>query len=185
MEDREIVDLYWSRSPQAIAETDRKYGRLCFSVANNVLANREDAQECVNDTFLAAWEAMPPHRPALLGAFLAKITRRIAINRLDLRTAQKRGGGEAAVALEELSECLAQGPGVEELAAGRELTDAVNRFLDGLKDTERKVFLRRYFLLDPVSDIARSFGFSVPKVTSMLSRTRKKLRTYLEKEGYL
>ncbi len=185
MEDKTIVDLFWKRSEQAIQETDAKYGRLCYSIAFNVLANREDSEESVSDAYLAAWNAMPPHRPSVLMAFLGKLARRISINRYYSLSAQKRGGGQVPLVLEELAECESRGPGTEELIMGREACAALNRFLEHLPQTERKVFLRRYFLLDPVAEIAKSFGFSEAKVTSMLHRTRMKLRKSLTEEGYL
>ncbi len=185
MEDTRIIDLYLSRSPQAISETERKYGKLCRSIAGSILKNWSDAEECVNDTYLAVWNAIPPHEPRSLVAFLAKITRRIAINRYFSDTTQKRGGGQVPLTLEELREFISTGPGVEEHISAKQMQEAVNRFLAGLPENERNVFLRRYFLMDPVKNIAVSFGFSEGKVSSMLHRTRKKLRTYLEMEGYL
>ncbi len=185
MDDKGIIDLYWKRSEQAVAETDRKYGSFCYSIAYNVLANREDAEESVNDTYLATWNALPPHRPSVLTAFLGKLTRRISITRWHSLHAAKRGGGQVVLALEELGDCVSSGPSVEETAIGREAYACLNRFLDTLPETERTVFVRRYFLLDPIGDIAANFGFTEGKVTTMLHRTRKKLRTALEKEGYL
>ncbi len=185
MDDKSIVELYWKRSEQAILETDSKYGRFCYSVAYNVLANCEDAEESVNDTYLAVWNALPPHRPSVLMAFLAKLTRRISITRWYSLSAKKRGGGQVPLALEELGECVAGGVSVEDAAMGKEAWAALNRFLEKLPETERKVFLRRYFLLDPVAQIAESFGFSEAKVTSMLHRTRLKLRRTFTEEGFL
>ncbi len=185
MDDKSIVDLYWKRSEQAIAETHRKYGGYCFCIAHNVLANNEDAQECVNDTYLATWNALPPHRPAILTAFLGKLTRRISIDRWRSLTAYKRGGGQVAVALEELGECASSAPSAEAAVISREMGEAFNRYLDTLPREERLIFLRRYFFFDPVAKIAKEFGFTESKVTSILHRTRKKLRQQLSKEGYL
>lgn len=185
MDDKSIVDLFWKRSERAIAETDSKYGRFCYSISFNVLANREDAEESVNDTYLAAWNALPPHRPSFLMAFLGKLTRRISINRWYALSARKRGGGQVPLVLEELAECESGGPSVEDIAIGKEAYAALNRFLEALPETERKVFVRRYFLLDPVAQIAESFHFTEAKVTSMLHRTRMKLRRVLTEEGYL
>ncbi len=185
MDDKAIVDLYWKRSEHAITETEAKYGRFCYSIAFNVLANNEDAEECVSDTYIAAWDAIPPHRPAFLMSFLGKLARRISINRYHEITAYKRGGGQVKLALDELAECISEGPGVEEIIISRESFSALNRFLAALPETERTVFVRRYFLLDPMGDIARSFHFSEAKVTSMLHRTRMKLRKALNEEGYL
>ena len=185
MDDKQIVDLYWSRSESAISETASKYGGYCYSIAYNVLANNEDAEESVSDTYLAAWNRLPPHRPAILSTFLGKITRYISISRWRERSAYKRGGDEMTLALEELAECVADSQTVESAYAYKETVRAFNRFLDTLPETERNVFLRRYWCLDTVGDIARSFGFSQRKVSSMLHRTRQKLRKNLEKEGLL
>lgn len=183
MEDHRIIDLYWERSENAITETAHKYGNFCYSIAYNVLSNREDSQECVNDTFLAAWEQIPPQRPVSLSGFLAKITRNLSISRWRRQSAAKRGGGEVELALEELHECAAQGQNVESIYLYKETIQVFREFLKMLSQTERSVFLRRYWFLDSIGDIARDFGFSQSKVKSMLMRTRKKLRLRLEKEG--
>lgn len=185
MDDKQIVDLYWKRSESAISETAAKYGGYCYSIAYNVLSNTEDAEESVNDTYLAAWNRLPPHRPAVLSTFLGKITRYISISRWRSRAAYKRGGGEMVMALEELGECVADTLDVETSYAHKETVKAFNRFLDSLPETDRNIFLRRYWCLDSIADIARSFGFSQSKVASMLHRTRQKLRRNLEKEGLL
>lgn len=182
MDDQSIVDLYWKRSENAIAETDKKYGRYCFSIAYNVLANNEDAEESVNDTYMKTWNNLPPQRPAVLITFLGRITRNISISRWRARKAAKRGGGEIILALDELDECIANGQNVEEKYIQEETAGVFRRFLDTLPDTERDVFLRRYFLLDSVASIAEDFGFSQSKVKSMLYRTRLKLRSRLEME---
>lgn len=182
MDDQSIVDLYWKRSENAIAETDKKYGRYCFSIAYNVLANNEDAEESVNDTYMKTWNNLPPQRPAVLITFLGRITRNISISRWRARKAAKRGGGEIILALDELDECIANGQNVEEKYIQEETAGVFRRFLDTLPDTERDVFLRRYFLLDSVASIAEDFDFSQSKVKSMLYRTRLKLRSRLEME---
>lgn len=183
MDDQNIIDLYWSRSEQAISETSQKYGSYCFSIAYNILTNSEDAEESVNDTYLAAWNAMPPKRPGLLGTFLGKITRRLSIDRWRSRNADKRGGGTLTLALEELEDCVSAGNTTEMASERNRFVLALNRFLASLPETERRVFLCRYWYLDSIADIAAVFGFSESKVASMLHRTRKKLRTVLEKEG--
>ena len=160
MEDQQIVDLYFSRNEDAIVQTDRKYGRYCFAIANNILTNEEDAEESVSDTYMAAWKAMPPSRPAVLSTFLGKLTRRISIDRWRARSAYKRGGGEITLALEELKDCASVAPTPEEDYQRKELVRAYIRFLDGLSVTDRRVFLRRYWYLDSVEEIARQFGFS-------------------------
>ena len=185
MEDKRIVDLYWSRSEAAISETDRKYGKYCFSIAYNILTNNEDAEESVSDTYMAAWKSMPPKRPSILATFLGKITRHLSIDRWRARNRNKRGGGEIVLALEELEDCVADSETVEKAFERKQLTLIFNRFLESLPETERRIFLCRYWYLDPISDIASCFGFSDSKVTSMLYRTRKKLRAVLEKEEVL
>lgn len=183
MDDLAIVELYWNRSETAITETANKYNGYCYSIAYNILANKEDSEETVSDTWLTAWNVIPPRRPSLLAAFLGKITRHISIDRWRVRTAQKRGGGEVAVALEELGDCVSGGVTPEQSVERKELVQSFNRFLDTLSETERSVFLCRYWYLDTVPAIAVNFGFSRSKVTSMLHRTRGKLRVHLEKEG--
>lgn len=185
MDDKSIVQLYWERSEQAIVETDAKYGKYCYSIAYNALANNEDAEESVSDTYMAAWNQLPPQRPSVLATFLGKITRYISINRWKARNTIKRGGGELLLALDELGQCVDSNQNVESAYERREVIQVFNQFLDTLAETERDVFLRRYWLFDPVADIAESFGFSQSKVTSMLHRTREKLRKQLEKEGFL
>lgn len=185
MDDNQIIDLYWKRSEQAIQETDTKYGGYCFQIAYNILANREDSEESVSDTYMAAWRAIPPRRPAILAVFLGKITRHLSIDRWRERNAYKRGGGEMVLALEELEDCIASPQTVEGVLERKALALTLNRFLDSLPETERSIFLCRYWYLDPIDPIAERFGFSRSKVTSMLHRTRQKLRSQLQEEGIL
>lgn len=185
MDDTAIIDLFWARSEEALVETDRKYGRLCFQIARNVLSSNEDAEETVSDTYLTAWNKLPPLRPAALSAFLAKVVRYISIDRWRAQSTAKRGGGQVPLALDELSECVSGTGSAEDSLLTKELSAALNRFLDSLDDTERTVFLRRYFGLQPVKVIGESFGFSESKVKSMLLRTRQKLRRHLQKEELL
>lgn len=184
MEDQGIIQLFFDRSEQAIEETDKKYGGLCFSIAYNVLDNREDSEESVSDTYLAAWNTIPPRRPNFLNAFLAKMTRHISIDRWRKRSAKKRGGGEIILALEELEDCV-DAQRVESEFAKKELTRVLNQFLLSLPETERNVFLCRYWYLDSIQTISQVSGFSQSKVTSMLYRLRGKLRKILTEEGYL
>lgn len=184
MDDNTIVDLYWNRSESAISETALKYGGFCYSIAYNILTNKEDADESVSDTYLAAWNSIPPRRPSPLSAFLGKITRHISIDRWRARSAYKRGGGEMDLALEELDYCVSSGETPEQAYERKELAIAFNRFLESLPEVERSVFLCRYWYLDPIDRIAENFGFTHSKVTSMLHRTRAKLRAALEKEGF-
>ena len=185
MDDKAILDLYWSRSEKAISETDDKYGAYCFTIANNILNNREDSEESVNDTYMAAWNSMPPKRPAILSAFLGKMTRYISLDHWKKRSRLKRGGGEMDLCLEELGECVSGQESTEDKLIRRETIDALNRFLDTLSETERKIFLCRYWYLEPVKDIAERFGFTPNRTTVMLRRTRQKLNACLAKEGLL
>ena len=185
MEDGQIVELYWQRDPAAIAATAGKYGPYCFTIAHHILGSREDAEECVNDTWLNAWNAMPPQRPARLRLFLARITRNLSFSRFRAGTAKKRGGGEIALALEELGECASQNETMEDLLQRKQAEEALNRFLATLPETERNVLLCRYWYMDSIGQIAGKTGFTASKVTSMLHRTRGKLRKFLEKEALL
>lgn len=184
MEDQRIVSLYWERSEDAIVQTQVKYGNYLHGISYGILQDREDADECVSDTYHDAWNAMPPHRPSILSTFLGKITRRISIDRWRRRDAQKRGGGELPLALEELGECVSGRADVEGEAERNAQLLLVNGFLNRLPATERRVFLCRYWYLDSVEEISRQFGFSQSKTASMLHRTRKKLRELLTKEGW-
>ena len=184
MDDNQIVDLYFARSENAILETDSKYGSYCYSIAYNILTNKEDSEESVSDTYMAAWNAMPPRRPSILSTFLGKITRHLSIDRWRSRNAYKRGGGEIVLALDELEECIPDSQTVELVLERRELAVFLNRFLDGQPEVERSVFLCRYWYLDSLADIAEHFGFSESKVKSMLHRIRGRLRRELQKEGY-
>ena len=185
MEDHQILDLYFQRSEQAIQETDTKYGNYCFRIAYQILASREDAQESVSDTYLAAWNAIPPKRPLLLSAFLGKITRNVSIDRWRTRSAYKRGGGEFSLCLEELTNCTSGQPSVEDQQIQKEVVQTLNVFLKQLPETERKVFVCRYWYMDSIRDISEDFGISQTRVTTMLHRTRERLRKQLKKEGLL
>lgn len=185
MDDNQIIDLYFRRSEEAITQTDAKYGKLCYSIAYNVLSSREDSEESVSDTYMAAWNQIPPTRPRYFPGFLGKIVRNLSINRWESMRAQKRGGGQTVLALEELGECVDGSSSVEDVCQCRELTAAYQKFIRELPEVQRNVFLRRYFFLDPIAVIAADFGFSQSKVNSMLSRTRSRLKQNLQKEGYL
>ena len=182
MEDNRIVDLFWQRDETAITETENKYGRFCFSIANRILQNTEDARECVNDTFLAAWNAIPPHRPEILSTFLGKITRRLSLKKRRDSSADKRGGGSVDISLDELEACIPSGQTVDESVDLAVLTEILNDFLAALPEEERRVFLRRYWYFDSVGEIAARFGFGESKVKMTLKRTRDKLRARLQKE---
>ena len=182
MEDLEIVELYWARDERAISESDAKYGPLCRSIALRVLISPEDSEECVSDTWLRAWNAMPPQRPARLGAFLGKITRNLSLNRWRRDHAEKRYGGETALALEELGE-IVSGKSLEDEAQERELDRAMNGFLRGLPDRDRDLFLRRYWGVETLESLAKQTGLSVSAVHRRLGKLRESLRDHLRKEG--
>lgn len=185
MEDNTIIDLYWKRSENAISETATKYGGYCYSIAYNILFDREDSEESVNDTYLAAWNTIPPRRPQMLVTFLGKITRYISLDRWKNRNAVKRGKGQVPLVLDELEECVASGDSVENAYLEKEALECINGFLGALPEIERNVFLCRYWYMDPIQDIAKRFDYSESKVTSMLYRIRGKLKIHLEKEGIL
>ena len=185
MDDRQIIALYNERSEAALSETAKKYGRYCRSIAYNILSNEEDCEECVNDTWLKAWEAIPPQCPDSLPAFLGRITRNLALNRYKHNTREKRGGGQTPLVLEELADCIPGGSNAETAAEEALLVEVLNRFLEGLPVQKRKIFLRRYWYMSSVKEIAADFGLSESNVKMTLLRTRSKLKQTLEKEGIL
>ena len=187
MEDTAIIDRYWKRDEQAIVETDQKYGKYCHAVAYNVLSSHEDSRECVNDTWLRAWNSMPPKRPSVLRAFLAKITRNLAFDRYRARGAAKRGGGTMEAVLEELAECadVSGNWNAEEAYAAKELKEAINSFAETLPERECDLFVRRYFFAEGISDIAGRYQMTENNAAVSLSRIRKKLRKYLEEGGFI
>ena len=179
MEDSAIIDLYWAREERALSETDTKYGGYCRSIAFNILHSYEDTEECVNDTYLHAWNAIPPARPGSLRAFLGAIVRNLAINRLNYNRARRRSA--AIVALDEFAECLPDG--TEPITDTVALRAAFDSFLASLPERERVIFVRRYWYLCPVAEIARGMDIPEGTVKSILSRTRERFRIHLEKEG--
>ena len=185
MDDSRIVGLYWARSENAINETAFKYGKYCFSIAYNILANSGDADECVNDTYLGAWNSIPPNRPSILSTFLGKITRRISLNKWREKNTGKRGGGEVPLVLDELTDCIPSNNDVERNIQVADLAKTIDSFITLLPDTERRVFVCRYWYLDPIPAICKQFGFSRSKVKSMLHRTRGKLLLHLKEEGVI
>ena len=184
MNDPQIVELFWDRDESAITEAQRKYGAYCLSVASNILGSREDAEECVNDAFLGAWRAIPPHRPQVLSAFLGKITRRLALKRLRDSSALKRGGGRVQESYEELENCLPAERGPEEAMDAMELSRILNEFLAGLPDLDQRFFVCRYWYFDTVEEIALRFGCGTGKVKMRLKRVRDRLARHLREEGY-
>ncbi len=182
MEDEEIYDLYWARNEDAIARTHEKYGSWCRGIAIRILEIREEAEECVNDTYLQVWNNIPPQRPNVFRAWLGRITRNLALTRYRKTHAVRRGGGQTDLALEELRECVS-GRAMESDLDDREIAAVINRFLASLPEEQRNVFMRRYWHMASIRDIARIYGMSESRITSMLHRQRKSLRAMLEKEG--
>ncbi len=182
--DEHIVNLYFDRNETAITETKNKYEKYLFKIAYNILANIEDSNEGVNDTYFAAWNAMPPHRPTVLGTFLGKITRRISIDIFRKRRSLKRQAGEYAISIDELSECIPSGSIPEEEYEVKQLTRTINAFLRELSEVERNLFICRYFYLDSLKDSSKYCSVKEGTAKSILSRTRQKLKKYLENEGY-
>ena len=183
MEDTKIIELYFDRNESAITETDQKYGAYCRSIAWNILQNHEDSEECVSDTWLRAWNAMPPEKPNILRQFLAKITRNLSFDRFRSDHAQKRGSGEVPLALEELKECVGSGDPATD-AERKLLEELIGQFLQQLSQRDRGVFLRRYFYMESRKDIAARYGMKETNVRLCLSRTRQRLREYLRKEDF-
>ena len=183
MEDSRIVELFWQRDESALKEVESKYGRYCYSIANNVLHNAEDAWECVNDTWLGAWNSIPPKRPDSLKLFLASITRNSAYNRYRANSADKRGKGEICAVLEELEGVIAE-KDTEAHIEDRALSQSINDFLARLDARERNIFMRRYYFVEPTADIAARYAMSRTNVLTVLSRTRKKLKKHLKEEKF-
>ena len=183
MTDENIIKLFAERSEGAVKEAEKKYRAYCFTIANNILQNAQDAEECVSDAMLAAWNTIPPARPEKLSAYLGRLTRNSALKKYRDRNAEKRGGGEPLLALDELMECISSRGTVEKEVDSKAIGAALDRFLSSLPDTQRRVFVCRYWYMDSIEDISRRFRFSESKTKSMLLRLRGKLMKILEKEG--
>ncbi len=183
MEDNQIVDLYWARSEKAISETANKYGHYCYYIANNILHNKEDSEECVNDTYLNAWNAMPDQRPNKLPAFLGRITRNLSLQRWEKYTAGRRGAGQVPLALDELQDCIPETDNTDHIVDDLMLADLLNRFLASLTAEKRIIFMRRYWYFSPVAEIASDLAVSESKVKMSLLRSRNELKLLLMKEG--
>ena len=181
MEDAKIIELFWERKEQAVKETDTAYGRKLYVLSNNILNNREDAEESVSDTYMETWKSIPPKRPKYFYAFLASICRNMSFNRLDWRMAAKRNA-EVVALTQEMEMCIPDTRQEAEMDR-RELRRVLERFLDSLTKENRLIFLRRYLYVDTVAEIAARYGISESKVKTQLHRTRAKLHTYLKKEG--
>lgn len=185
MEDEAIVDLYWKRDESAIEKTKEKYGRYLMKVAYNVLGNTEDCEECVNDTYLRAWNSIPPKRPKPLSVYIGKIARQAAIDCYRKRTSAKRGGTEFEASLDELEECLTAGSTPEQEIDTQFLGMVISRYLKTVPKENRILFVRRYYYCDSIKMIAQRSGYSKSKVKSILFRIRAGLKEYLEKEGFV
>ncbi len=183
MEDRQIIDLYFERSESAITETDKKYGQYCHTIAYRILENDEDAKEIVNDTYLKTWNTIPPNRPNPLKSYVGMISRQLSLDRYDAYHTQKRGG-QVSIVLDELAECIPVGNSGEDVGESIALSEALSRFLRALPQKTRNIFVRRYFYMSSVAEIARDFSMKESNVTMHLLRTRKKLEQFLKKEGF-
>ncbi len=181
MDDKRIIELYWQRDQSAIAHTADKYGTGCSRIAMNILDDRRDAEECVSDTWLRAWNSIPPQRPEFFFAWLSRITRNLSLNRLSANRASKRYSGQAAIALHELEECVS-GSDLTDSDDGV-ITEAINEFLRTSPPRNRRLFILRYWQLEPVASIAAQCGMSPSNVTTVLCRMRKQLRLHLEQKG--
>lgn len=185
MDDEKIIGLYLDRSELAISETAKKYGRYCHYIAFNILHSDEDAEECVNDTYFRTWNAIPPKQPNRLQTFLGKITRNLSLNKWEKISAEKRGSGQVELVLDELMQCIPSDRSAENVVEDMLIKEIIDKFLDDLSSDERKIFVRRYWYISSVKEIAKEYGFSESKVTVSLFRTRKKLKKILEKEGVM
>ncbi len=185
MEDRQIVDLFWARNEAAIDETKSKYGRYCRYIAHQILASDEDAAEVENDTYMKTWNTVPPNRPTSLKAYVGRISRQLSLDRWDMQRAAKRGGGTLPLVLEELSECVAGRADTGDLCDRIALRDAMERFLRGLPKRTRTIFIRRYWYVSSIEQIARDYAMKESAVAMLLLRTREKLKSFLRKEGFV
>lgn len=184
MTDTEIIELYLRRDERAIAETQKLYGRYCEKIARNILGSEQDAQECANDAYLKAWETIPPERPKILAAYLARITRNSAISRYRREKTEKRGHGTLPLILDELSDVVSGTANVEKTAEDREIVAEIDRFLETLPETKRRIFILRFVCCESIEDIAKRTGVNKNNVSVTLNRVKKQLKQHLNKEGY-
>ena len=184
MSDEQIIKLFWARNESAISETDRSYGSQCRSLSRRILRNAEDAEECVNDSYLRLWQQLPPEKPDSLGAYLTRIVRNLCVDRLRTEGAAKRGGSAITVSLDELEHVTGRSD-VESRLSAMELGKAVDRFLRTQSEIARNIFLRRYYFFDTRTEIADRYEISAAQVSVTLSRTRKRLQAYLKKEDLI
>ena len=184
MEDKQIVELYWARQENAISETDKKYGRYCYYIANGILCSDEDSKEVVNDTYLKLWNTIPTKRPEALKPYVGMISSQTALDRYEARGAAKRGSGQIPAVLDELAECIPDSSTCDDIGDNIALSDAMNRFIASLPKKTRNIFLKRYFYLVSVTDVAKEYSMSESSVGMLMLRTRKKLKHFLQKEGF-
>lgn len=182
MDDEQIIKLYWERAENAIDETKKKYGRYCFYIAYQILCSNEDAEEIANDTYLKVWNTIPPNCPNPLKGYVGMISHQLAINRYDERTADKRGGGQFNLVLDELSECVSDSS--FDMGETLALQSALNKFLWSLPKKTRNIFVRRYWYVSSIAEIAEAYGMKESSVSVLMLRTRKKLKKFLQKEGF-
>lgn len=184
MDDEQIIQLYFSRDEGAIQATQEKYGPWCVAIAHRILGDGQAAEECVNDTWLRCWNAIPPQHPLSLKSYTGRLVRNLAVSRLRAQTAQKRGGGQGELALEELAECVSGQSTPEDELDRQAFREALDRFLDGLSPRDRALFVGRYWHLCPVKELAARLGMKDNHVTTRLHRLRGRLRDHLMKEGF-
>ena len=185
MNDEQIVELYWQRDESAVAVTQEKYNTYLLKIAYNILNNHEDSEESVNDTYLAAWNSIPPQKPAILSTYLGKLTRRISISLFRRKNADKRQGGEFALSFSEIEDVMEGNMEPEKEMEAQILGELLNKFLRSLKSDERRTFIGRYYYMDPLKEVAAYCGMSEGKAKTMLFRTRVKLKEYLREEGFM
>ena len=183
MDDNKIIELYWLRDENAIQESTQKYGVYCKSIALRILNNMKHSEECVNDTWLNAWNAMPPQKPDALRIFLGSITRNLSLNRVRDLSREKRGGNQAVIALDELADCVPDTASPEKVLEDREITEAINTWLHSLEKEKRVAFLRRYWYCDSLSEVSTRMGWTESKTNSLLRRLRLSLKEHLILEG--
>lgn len=184
MNDQDIIKLYLDRDPRALSATAGKYEKYCTAIAKNILGNQEDAEECVNDTYLNTWNTIPPNQPKVLSAYLGKITRNLAFNKYRHNHVKKRGNGELSIVLDELADCISGSDNVEQEIDKRELVEGINSFLDTLAPKKRNIFICRYWYSDSISSIAKRYGMSENNVSTILNRLRHQLKKYLSERGF-
>ncbi len=184
MNDEQILKLYWERSEMAISETEKKYGRYCYSIAYQILSDEEDVKEVLNDTYLKVWNTIPPQRPSILKSYVGMISRQLALNLYEKHHTQKRGG-QVLLVLDELAECIPDRNSSADISENLALSDVLNRFLWALPQKTRNIFVRRYWYMSSIAEIAEDFSMKESNVTMHLLRTRKKLEKVLVKEGFV